>query len=211
MFFITHEETGNSSTAVVEIDGPLNSETSSDFEEYTSKLADNGFIYQLINSEKINFISSEGIGAVLLLHRKISSAGGAVVFFGLSREISMLFHLLGFDQVLDTAGDRGAAIEMVSQLRSEGGRTVPPVSREARKSLRESNGYNEVQQSPEAEVSSEDHSSIRPFVIECVKCSSPVRVSMKGDHYCPYCSAPFTVSGEGNAIFRLNDIPSSND
>jgi anti-sigma B factor antagonist len=173
MFFISHEETGNSA-AIVEIDGALNSETSSDFEDYTSTLAENGMIYLLINSEKINFISSAGIGAVLLLHRKISAFGGAVVFFGLSREISLLFHLLGFDRLIRTAVDRKAALSLAADFVSDSG---------SRSSL------------PDEFV---------PFVIECLKCSSPVRVSMKGDHYCPYCSAPFTVNGEGNAIFKAN-------
>jgi len=208
MFFITHAETGNSSTAIVDIDGPLNSGTSSDFEEYTSKLADNGIIYLLINSEKINFISSEGIGAVLLLHRKISSINGIVVFFSLNREISLLFQLLGFDSLIHTVPDREAALEFVRKPDS-GSRGSAPASRLGRKSLRETPVDEQGVASTAADNTAGDgHAAIRPFVIECVKCSSPVRVSMKGEHYCPYCSAPFTVSGEGNAIFRLNDIPS---
>ena len=209
MFFITHEETGNS-TAIVEIDGPLNSETSSDFENYTSKLSDNGIIYILINSAKINFISSEGIGAVLLLHRKVASINGVVVFFSVSREISLLFHLLGFDSLIETAPDRDAAVEYARQRGAGSGVSITPASREARKSFREEPEDKKSSGIPAVNTAAgDDHAAIRSFVIECVKCSSPVRVSMKGEHYCPYCSAPFTVSGEGNAIFRMRDIPST--
>lgn len=208
MFFITHTETGNSNTAVIDIDGPLNSETSSDFEEYTSKLAGNGIINLLINSGKINFISSEGIGAVLFLHRKISSMNGVVVFFSLGREISILFHLLGFDRLINIVPDMESALEFAGDKSRGGAGAESPQPMVPGNNLRGSAEYRHPPSSRAAdEPRGDDHAAIRPFVIECVKCSSPVRVSMKGEHYCPYCSAPFTVSGEGNAIFRINDIP----
>ncbi len=211
MFFITHEETSNNDTAIVDIDGPLNSETSSDFDEYTSKLADSGIINLAINSEKIDFISSEGIGAVLLLQRKMSSINGTVVFFSLSREISVLFHLLGFDSIINTAPDRDKALEFINK--NPGNRGAGITSSEGtHKNASDTPEDRQTRRSISANNAAEDnHTSIKPFVIECVKCSSPVRISMKGEHYCPYCSAPFTVSGEGNAIFRINDIPLLND
>ena len=215
MFFINHVEIENSSTALIEIDGPLNSETSSDFEEYLSKLCDNGIIYLVINSAKLNFISSEGIGAVMLLHRKISAINGAAVFFNLSREISLLFHLLGFDNIIDIAPDREAAIELAKQRGSgsagSGDSINDSPSREARGRPSAERYKKPVEASPGNNSTGlhTNNSAINPFVIECVKCSSPVRVTMKGDFYCPYCSAPFTVSGDGNAIFRINNIPAA--
>lgn len=212
MFFITHTEAGDNGTAIVDIDGPLNSETSSDFEEYTSKLTDSGIVNLLINSSKINFISSEGIGAVLLLHRKVSAINGVIVFFNLGREISLLFQLLGFDAIIDIVPDQEAAIKFAGEKDSGAGRenarasaNVGKINNKAAEKMGTTQPVNLTSQ-PDG-----DHAAIRPFVIECVKCSSPVRVSMKGEHYCPYCSAPFTVSGDGNAIFRLRDIPSRGD
>ena len=208
MFFISHEETGNSSTAIVEIDGALNSETSSDFEHYTSRLAESGIIYLLINSEKINFISSEGIGAVLLLHRKILASGGVVVFFGLSREVSLLFHLLGFDRVIRTTPDREAAVSLAADFASGSGRDSSLPDEPAGKKSAVSDTTKNLTRKDAVKSQNDNQAAFIPFVIECVKCSSPVRVSMKGEHYCPYCSAPFTVNGEGNAIFRINEIES---
>lgn len=206
MFFIKHTELGNSRTALLEIEGPLNSETSPDLEEYLDKLIDNDIVYLLIDSHKISFISSEGIGIVLLLQRKISSRNGMAVFFGLPDEILQLFGLLGFDKVLSIAAERDEALEIIEKKIELDGHTGSITAESPAKDVTGDKNEND-DAIPKAAVSLSESHEIKPFVIECIKCSSLVRVSMKGDHYCPYCSAPFTVSGEGNAMFRINNIP----
>ncbi len=211
MFFIKHTELGNGKTAMLEIEGPLNSETSHDFDSYTSKLIENEIQYLLIDSLKINFISSEGIGVVLLLQKKVSSKNGMVIYFNLSNEITMLFRLLGFDKVLNIARDTHDALSIIEkrielngapvQVRVPGAepfhekKSFPPAAEQA------------ALQEPENGPVTLSSGELRPFVIECIKCSSLLRVKTRGENYCPHCNAQFTVSGEGNAIFRISEIP----
>ena len=47
-----------------------------------------------------------------------------------------------------------------------------------------------------------------PFIIECMKCSSLIRIKESGDQLCPYCSAEFTVADDKKAVFKIKNIHS---
>lgn len=208
MFFIKHTELGNDKTALLEIEGPLNSETGTDFEEYIIKLLDNGIIYLVIDSQNINFISSEGIGVVILIQKKISALNGIAVYFNFSHEITMLFRLLGFDKVLNIAADRAEALQIAERKIELGS---APSAGSCATEVKPWKAPETIEKSEPAAAAAaaaaRPGAEIEPFVIKCIKCSSLVRVKMKGDHYCPYCSAAFTVSDSGSAVFRISDIP----
>ena len=54
MFFINHTEIGEGSSAIIEIEGPLNSESTPDFDDYIIKLVDNNIIYLLIDMKNLS-------------------------------------------------------------------------------------------------------------------------------------------------------------
>ena len=115
MFFINHIDFGKDSASIIEMEGQLNSESSPDFDEYIDKLLENDVIYILIDMKNLNYISSEGIGAVLMIQKKINVKNGIAVFFNLNFEVSSLFKLLGFDKVLTVASNRAEALQILDK------------------------------------------------------------------------------------------------
>lgn len=115
MIFIDHTEVLEGQVAVIDLTGPLDSDSSSDFEQYANRILDGETRYIILNMEKVDYISSAGIGLVLYLQKTIIRRGGYFVLFNLNGEISRLFSLLGFDRVLAMAKTRIEAMEIVDR------------------------------------------------------------------------------------------------
>lgn len=219
MFFINHTEIGESSSAIIEIDGPLNSDTTPDFDDYITNLVENNIIYLLLDMLNLKFISSEGIGAVLMIQKNISDKNGLAVFFNLNYETASLFKLLGFDKVFTIAEDRADALNILDRHME----LFPPgtPSRDfSRINDKENSFFDDVSEKsepgipepetfdiPESFDLEEDYKpSFEPFVIECVKCSSLIRIKESGDQLCPFCNTEFTVDDEKKAVFKIKEV-----
>jgi len=185
MFFINHIDFGQDSASIIEMEGHLDSESSPDFDEYVCKLLDNNVIYILIDLKNLNYISSEGIGAVLMIQKRISGKNGLAIFFNLNFEISSLFKLLGFDKVLTIASGRADALQILDKHIE-----FSPNKGE----LHEHNDFVSIEEK-----------NFDNFVIECIKCNSLIRINDFGDHRCPFCDAQFTVTDEKKAVFKINE------
>ena len=125
---INHAEILDNKVAVVEIDGPLDSHTSPDFEEYINQILAKSILFILFDAGKMTYVSSEGIGLLLFLQRKISEANGFFVLFNLSGEILTLYRLLGFDKVFRIAESRADALQIMDrqmELRESGAPEAP--------------------------------------------------------------------------------------
>ena len=205
MFFINHIDFGKDSTSIIEMDGQLNSETSPDFDEYIDKLLDNNVIYMLIDMKNLAYISSEGIGAVLMIQKKIGEKNGLAIFFNLNFEIFSLFRLLGFDKVFTIASNRAEALQILDrhvELFPDKGE------------LYDYNDFAHIEQKnnkpslnielPKSRVKEYDEiNSFENFIIECIKCDSLIRINDFGDHRCPFCDAHFTVTDDKKAVFKI--------
>ena len=110
--FITHREEDD--YIIVEPEGYLDSTTSSDFVDYIDKLSSNGFSKIIISMEEISYISSEGIGATLIIQKKIQKLSGKVIFCNLNEEILKLFKILGFIEIFTIADSLSDAKGIIS-------------------------------------------------------------------------------------------------
>jgi len=215
MFFINHTDIGEGSSAIIEIEGPLNSESAPDFDDYINKLIDNNVLHLLIDMKNLSFISSEGIGATLMIQKSINEKNGLAVFFNVNNEIASLFKLLGFDTVFMIVADRSDALHILDKNMELSPGEAPSHVKEKINNKESFQQYEESAVSefeePEPELFSvieENDNALEPFVIECVKCKSLIRVKESGDQLCPYCSTEFTVSDEKKAVFKLKNIHS---
>lgn len=216
MFFINHKEIEHGKAAIVEIEGPLNSESGTDFDDYTKKLIENETLFIIVDFKKLNFISSEGIGAALMLHKRITAANGTAVFCNLNNEVRALFRILGLSRIFTIAGNISEALDMI-----ECGMTGDEYSAEVTTEQSDYISEHEKDETitlPEPELSDFDEplqlnddfdlieeETIEPFVIECLKCGSLVRINEKGSHICPFCEAEFNVSDDGKALFKIDE------
>jgi anti-anti-sigma factor len=225
MFFINHTDIGDGSAAIIEVEGPLNSDSTPDFDDYIVKLMNNNVIYLLLDMQNLTYISSEGIGATLMIQKSLNEKNGLAVFFNLNYEITSLFKLLGFDTIFTIADDRASALHILDK-RME---LSPPAKTAGNFDDMENEelSFPEDRYSPsdagisgtdDFEISDdfsviedneeEEKNTFESFVIECIKCNSLIRVKESGDQLCPYCSAEFTVNDGKKAVFKMKDIHS---
>lgn len=216
MFFINHTEINEGSGALIEIEGHLNSTSSQDFEEYLLKLLDKNVRFFLIDMGNLDYISSEGIGAALLIQKNINESNGYAVLCNLNKEIAGLFRLLGFDRVFSIAGDRAEAISALDrhmELKGSGIKTDHRIDIMDIDQIEETPApdihpdeisINDELTGDEIDLQFEDISEpqFEPFVIECLKCSSLIRITEPGECICPFCGAEFTVADDKKAIFQ---------
>lgn len=217
MLFINHTGIGETSAAIIEADGPLNSDSAPDFDDYISKLMDNDIIFLLLDMQNLTFMSSEGIGAALILQKKVNEKNGLAVFFNLNYEITSLFKLLGFDSVFTIASDRAEALNILDRHME----LFPPELQHQtsdKKTDTEEIFEETLPDFPEPDKSEPEDSGdieivdhiFEPFIIECIKCRSLIRIKEQGEQLCPYCSADFTVTDEKKAVFKIKEIHSVN-
>jgi anti-anti-sigma factor len=122
MIYINHKEVLEGRVTIVDVSGPLDSETAADFEDYIRKLLEKNIMYILLDAGEISHVSSEGIGAMLFIQKRIAEKNGFFVIYNLNGEISALFSLLGFDKVMRIVSSRIEAMEIMDrqmELRDE--------------------------------------------------------------------------------------------
>jgi len=224
MFFINHTELGNEFTALMEIEGPLNSETSSDLETYIRKIVNNQIKFLIIDFKNISFLSSEGIGITLLIQKIISEKDGFMVFFNLTDEIQNLFKILGFDKLFTVSDSREEAVAILDrQIEMRSGRETTTQFPEEKTIIEESEPVsnpffadhptfpdeadtsfydNEIEDNDQDYTENMPAPEFESFIIKCASCDSAIRINEPGDHVCPECSTKFSVPESGKAIFK---------
>ncbi len=71
----------------------------------------------VLNCSAVTYMSSVGIGAVVLLHRELAKQGGALQITGMQHRVYEVFHLLGFTSVLSFADEDETAVALLNQTR----------------------------------------------------------------------------------------------
>ena len=209
MFFINHIDFGKDLTSIIEIDGELTSESSPDFDEYIGQLLENNIIYMLIDMKNLSYISSEGIGALLMVQKRIGERNGFAIFFNLNFEVFSLFRLLGFDKVLTIAPNRAEALQILDKHIELFHSKEEPYDYndldfiEQKDEVDESASLNVKFQKSKPFEKDDKINSFENFIIECIKCNSLIRINEFGDHLCPFCDAEFTVTDEKRAVFKI--------
>ena len=198
---INHSEILDNKVAVVEIDGPLDSHTSPDFEEYINHILARNMLFILFDAGKMTYVSSEGIGLLLFLQRKISEANGFFVIFNLPGEILTLYRLIGFDKVFRIAESRAEALQIMDrqmELR-ESGLTEEPEPEEPAPAA----AQKPVEQAAPAAAAPGPRvrEGERPSggEVTCANCGVSLRVEPDSDYICPNCNTEFSMIGRGAA------------
>lgn len=219
MVFINHLEVLNGEVAIVEVEGPLNGNTSPDFEDYINKLLNKNMPFIIFDAGKLEYVSSEGIGVMLFIQKKISENNGFFVIFNLSDEIISLYKLLGFDKIFRIAGSRTEAMQIMDrqfELRDDYSdknkdnnkdnnkvtvkKEEDPESKTIGKKFSDNDQIIEKQHKIDKSINN-DVSVFNPFIIECAKCKSLIRIKKIGTYNCPECGIEFSVNNDYSAVF----------
>lgn len=216
MVFINHSDVLDGRVTIVDIEGALDSKTSPDFENYISQLLSKGKFFILLNSAKLSYVSSEGIGLILLIQKKIAENNGSFIIFNLPEEIRSLYALLGFDKVFRIANSRIEAMQIMDknlELRERHGdiHHVPETKPEEQDYHSKPDAFEQditldisEQKGPQLEISERPRQTVTefaPFIVECPQCSTMIRVKQRGDFLCPQCNIEFTVHNDKTVSF----------
>jgi anti-sigma B factor antagonist len=83
-------------TSVIELSGDLDAHTSVQLEQTIQGLLDKNRINLVVNFQKLNYISSAGLGVFMSFIDDIRARGGDIKFTNMSEKIYQVFDLLGF-------------------------------------------------------------------------------------------------------------------
>jgi anti-sigma B factor antagonist len=216
MIFIEHNETADGMITVVSLGGYLDGQTSPDLERYVDLLLGRNRKYIIFDAEKLEYISSAGIGLVLYLHKRIAGTMGVFVLCNIRNEIATLYRILGFDKVLTITATREEAEEVVLKHLQLGTHPAPLVSAGsgdeiAVRMIDDDDEYGDSTLPTEPGPARDNKARLHqaetlnefdaPIVVECAECKSLIRVKRGGDYICPDCNTEFRVEDDQTVIF----------
>ena len=210
LVFINLKEEIDGMIPVMEINGQLNSDTSPELEEYINKLINNKQNLIIMDAKNLEFVSSEGIGVILYMHKKISLTNGFFVICNLSNEISTLYKMLGFDKVFSITETRDEALQIMSkqlEIRDYPERNImaKDTDQETEKAeihhdedIIDETETTEALSAADADGEVEFENSI---ILECAECKNFIRVKRSGAYMCTDCKREFNVERDQTVIF----------
>ena len=94
--------------------GRLDAETAPHLQDEIMTHVDGGETNVLLELSGIDYVSSAGLRAVLLVAKKLQELGGRFALCGLSEPIAKVFQVTGFDAILDIHTDQERALAVLS-------------------------------------------------------------------------------------------------
>jgi anti-anti-sigma factor len=180
-------------TAVIRPEIPLESRSSGELKSLTEQLLSRGVINIIIDAERTDYVSSEGLHTLFTVHRRIKSSGGSLLIARPSREARSLFlviQLSEFMPITDTIEEAmNIATAELSQKKS---------SSVAQMHVAESDSVSIEKKSGS---SADEVVFETPLVVECESCNAFIRVGSSGLFMCPSCKTEFSVTPEGTVVF----------
>ncbi|HEY1405883.1 MAG TPA: STAS domain-containing protein, partial [Spirochaetota bacterium] len=148
----------------------------------------------IFDVSKVEYISSEGLFALVTVHRELRDHGGVLVIFSPKNELTTLFKAIGVYNELVFSNSMEDATS-----KAESGRSISPAP-SPHVSSPQNNREEKITVRNESRVENETVFE-NPLVIECEECNSFVRVYSSGQFMCPSCRTEFAVNNEGTVVF----------
>jgi len=91
---------------VVQPSGILDSAKGALFREEITALVEDGAEILLVDFQKVTFMDSSGLGAVVLALKRLRASGGKLYLCSINEQVKMLFDLTGMDKVFEIFPNR---------------------------------------------------------------------------------------------------------
>ena len=121
-FTVNSYQIGARDIRIVLVEGFLDAHTFPDLEKLLSSLIDEGIIFIVLDFEKLEYISSAGLGVLIGIAKKVREKEGDLKLTKLSEKIFKIVNLLGFSKILqifDT--DKEALVAVQSDIAAKKG------------------------------------------------------------------------------------------
>jgi anti-sigma B factor antagonist len=97
--------------SVVQCGGKLDTNTSTEAQEYLGKLIDGGAAKILMDFGNVDFVSSAGLRVLLATAKRLSGSGGSLRVCGLNETVNEVFEFSGFSTILSVFPSEKEALE----------------------------------------------------------------------------------------------------
>ena len=102
------------------IEGFVDAHTAPEFENAIQFEINAGRHFIIVNCEKLNYISSAGLGVFMSFIEEIRERGGDIKICGLVPKVKHTFEILGFQEIFDMVDDQQSAIRRFATAGSGG-------------------------------------------------------------------------------------------
>jgi anti-sigma B factor antagonist len=96
---------------VIQLEGKMNTATSSDADAHLSRLIASGSSKLLLNMEGVDYISSSGLRVILANGKKVGTSGGKIAFCSLNPSVGEVFRISGFNSIVPVFGSEQEALD----------------------------------------------------------------------------------------------------
>ncbi len=108
------QSTVENGLSIITLDGFVDAHTAPQFEKAIQSEIDAGRNRIIVNCEKLNYISSAGLGVFMSFVEEVREIGGDIKICGLAPKVKHTFDILGFQDIFDMVDDQASAIERFS-------------------------------------------------------------------------------------------------
>jgi anti-sigma B factor antagonist len=98
-------------TTVVRMSGNLDTNTSSEAQEFLNAKMDDGVSAIVVSLEKVDFVSSAGLRILLATAKRLGASGGSLRICGLNETVNEVFEMSGFSTILDVFPSESDALQ----------------------------------------------------------------------------------------------------
>jgi anti-sigma B factor antagonist len=96
--------------SIISIEGFVDAHTAPQFENAIQSEIDAGRHFIIVNCEKLNYISSAGLGVFMSFIEEVRERGGDIKICGLTPKVKHTFEILGFQDLFEMLDDQPAAV-----------------------------------------------------------------------------------------------------
>jgi anti-sigma B factor antagonist len=100
--------------SIVALEGFVDAHTAPQFEDAIQKAVDSGSVRIVVNCEKLNYISSAGLGVFMSFIEEVRDRGGDIKICGLTPKVKHTFDILGFQDIFEMLDDQPTALRRFS-------------------------------------------------------------------------------------------------
>ena len=102
---------GENDLSIVAIEGFVDAHTAPQFEDAIQKAVDSGSVRIVVDCEKLNYISSAGLGVFMSFIEEVRDRGGDIKICGLTPKVRHTFEILGFQDIFEMLDDQQTALQ----------------------------------------------------------------------------------------------------
>ncbi|MEN6627641.1 MAG: STAS domain-containing protein [Candidatus Sumerlaeia bacterium] len=111
---VTQESSASGAIVEVHVSGFLDAHTVNTFDGRMEEELERDVNRFLLNFEELSYISSAGIGSLMVLLQQVRRKGGELVILNPQPKVYAVLDLLGFTKIFHFASDRASAMQALS-------------------------------------------------------------------------------------------------